>query len=350
MKLTLPQQDVYFEQLLFPNDPIYNIGAKIEIKGAVNTEIFKKAYKALIDQHDTYRSVLVKNQEDIAIRLVDEHQSELGFVDFSDCENPIEEATLYMQKEFMKPFDLFDERLLHVFTLVKVNDKFHYLFSVYHHIITDGWGTSLMFQRLVQNYNEIHEFGEVKTVYPFSYKSFIDDDTEYQNSKYFSEDKNYWLERFQSLPESFLEKELLSDKANESVQINKSSRKELVVKRELYNELSQLAAEHKCSSFHLILAVLFTYFGRKHQNNDFAIGLPVLNRSKSVYKKTVGLFMGVSPLRIPLDFEGTFEDLLHQIKNQLRCDYRHQRFPLGKLIQELQAFGEKERIFNITLS
>lgn len=350
MKLTLSQQDVYFEQLLFPNDPIYNIGAKIEIKGAINTEIFKEAYKALIDQHDTYRSVLVKNQEDIAIKLVDEHKSELGFVDFSDCENPIEEATVYMQKEFMKPFDLFDEKLLHIFTLVKVNDNFHYLFSVYHHIITDGWGTSLMFQRLVQNYNEIHEFGEVKTDYPFSYKSFIDDDTEYQNSKYFSEDKNYWLERFQSLPESFLEKSLLSDKANESVQINKSSRKELVVKRELYNELNCLAAEHKCSSFHLILAVLFTYFGRKHQNNDFAIGLPVLNRSKSVYKKTVGLFMGVSPLRISLDFDGTFEELLHQIKNQLRCDYRHQRFPLGKLIQELQAFGEKERIFNITLS
>lgn len=350
MKLTLPQQDVYFEQLLFPNDPIYNIGAKIEIKGAINTEIFKKAYKALIDQHDTYRSVLEKNQEDIAIRLVDEHQSELGFVDFSDCENPIEEATVYMQKEFMKPFDLFDEKLLHVFTLVKANDNFHYLFSVYHHIITDGWGTSLMFQRLVQNYNEIHEFGEVKTDYPFSYKSFIDDDAEYQNSKYFSEDKNYWLERFQTLPESFLEKVCIADKANGSFQINKSSRKELVIKRELYNELNDLATEHKCSSFHLILAVLFTYFGRKHQNNDFAIGLPVLNRSKSVYKKTVGLFMGVSPLRISLDFDGTFEELLHQIKNQLRCDYRHQRFPLGKLIQELQAFGEKERIFNITLS
>ena len=44
MKLTLPQQDIYFEQLLFPNDPIYNIGAKIEIKGVVNIEIFKKGH------------------------------------------------------------------------------------------------------------------------------------------------------------------------------------------------------------------------------------------------------------------------------------------------------------------
>ena len=48
MKLTLPQQDIYFEQLVFPNDPIYNIGAKIEIKGIINVEIFKKAHKELI--------------------------------------------------------------------------------------------------------------------------------------------------------------------------------------------------------------------------------------------------------------------------------------------------------------
>ncbi|WP_281322348.1 amino acid adenylation domain-containing protein [Flavobacterium aestivum] len=350
MKLTLPQQDVYFEQLLFPKDPIYNIGAKIEIKGAINAEVFRKAYIALIDQHDSYRSILVKNQEDITINLLDEHQSELGFVDFSDCENPIEEATIYMQKEFMKPFDLFDENLLHVFTLVKVNESFHYLFSVYHHIITDGWGTSLMFQRLVKNYNEIYEFGDVKTVYPFSYKDFITDDNEYQNSQSFLEDKKYWVQRFESLPEAFLEKEFLSERVNDSSQINKSSRKELIIKRELYNQINQLASEYKSSSFHLILAVLYTYFGRKHQNNDFAIGLPVLNRSKSDYKKTVGLFMGISPLRIPLDFDATFEDLVIQIKNQLRQDYRHQRFPLGKLIQELQVFKEKERIFNITLS
>ena len=65
MKLTLPQQDIYFEQLLFPNEPVYNIGAKIEIKGQVNIEIFKRAYVALIDQHDAYRSIIVKKEENL---------------------------------------------------------------------------------------------------------------------------------------------------------------------------------------------------------------------------------------------------------------------------------------------
>jgi hypothetical protein len=39
--LTLPQQDIYFEQILYPNDAIYNIGAKIEIRGNINVDAFK---------------------------------------------------------------------------------------------------------------------------------------------------------------------------------------------------------------------------------------------------------------------------------------------------------------------
>ena len=344
MKLSLPQQDVYFEQLLYPNEPIYNIGAKIEIKGYLNSDALNHAYVELINQHETYRTIYVADENQIAAKVAEVHSSELAFVDFSSANNPVEIATEYMQNEFMKPFDLLAGKFLHVFILVKIADDFHYLFSVYHHIITDGWGTSLMFQRLVQNYNELLEFGEVRSMYPFSYSEFIEDYNAYLHSESFILEKNYWVDKFKVLPEN------LFPKIDNTIKINKSNRKELIVKREVYDQLNRLSSDLKCSTFHLILAVLYAYFGRKHQNNDFAIGLPVLNRSKARYKKTVGLFMGVSPLRIQLDFEASFEELVNEVKNQLRIDYRYQRFPLGKLINELQIFTEKEKLFNITLS
>nr|WP_315248565.1 non-ribosomal peptide synthetase [uncultured Flavobacterium sp.] len=344
MKFTLPQQDIYIDQLIHPNEPIYNIGGKIEIKGNLNIEIFNKAYTELIKQHDAMRIIIAGDPENISNTILDENTSKLGLVDFSHSKNPFEEATLYMQKEFITPFALFDGNPLHIFTLVKVTDNYHYLLSIYHHIIIDGWGISLMFMRLVQNYNEIFEFGNVRTIYPFSYNCFIEDDASYQNSDSFSEDRLYWRQKFQFLPENLLEK------IDDTIKINKSSRKELIIKREVYNQLNTLALEYKCSTFNLILGILYTYFGRKHQNNDFAIGLPVLNRNKSKFKKTAGLFMGVSPLRIAFDFDYSLKDLITNIKNQLRDDYRHQRFPLGKLIQDLEVFTEKQRLFNITLS
>ncbi len=344
MKLTLPQQDIYFEQLLHPEDPIYNIGAKLKVDGEIVYEILNEAYITLIDQHDAYRSVVVKNGDKVEIVMKSTHNSTLGFIDFSNEENADEKANAYMQQAFVTPFNILSGELLHNFTLIKVDEEFYYIFSMYHHIITDGWGTSLMFQRWVKNYNELVESGKIETEYPFSYEEFAINDKDYEQSEDYLQDKDYWSQRYAELPEPLFEK---FDKQRS---INKSSREELVISRKVYSQLEAMAKEYRSSTFHVILGILFMYFGRKHQNNDFAIGLPVLNRGKSVFKKTVGLFMGVSALRTPLDFNNSFEELIGQIKQQLRQDYRHQRFPIGKLIKELGLFQNKDGLFNITLS
>ncbi|MFK8105474.1 MAG: amino acid adenylation domain-containing protein [Saprospiraceae bacterium] len=344
MKLSLPQEDVYFEQLMYPKDPIYNIGAKISIEGTLVYEVFNDAYKMLINQHDAFRSVLNHDQAVPEIDIREADNDILTYLDFSAYENAVEEVTSFMQERFEKPFQLAEKKPLYKFILIKVKETHHYLFSVYHHLITDGWGTSLMFQRLVKNYNELMELGAIKSVYPYSYKDFVADDQSYALSEAYEKDKVYWKEKFKELPQRLLEKMVTTEKSNQS------KRKAVFIKRAVYNQLTQTGKEVGCSTFHVILGIIYLYFGRKHQNRDFAIGLPVLNRGKRIFKNTVGLFMGISPLRIALDFDDNFEALIKNIKQGLRQNYRHQRFPLGKLIKALELFQEKDRLFNITLS
>ncbi|WP_298516693.1 amino acid adenylation domain-containing protein [uncultured Kordia sp.] len=344
IQLTLPQQDVYFEQLLFPNDPIYNIGAKIKIEGTLETKIMQEAYRALLQQHNTYRSCISHANNTISFVELETYDDVLEIKDFSNETHPDSAANAYMQERFTQPFDLTTSGLLHKFILIRVEEQQHYLFSVYHHIITDGWGTSLMFQRLVANYNEITTSGNVTSSYPYHYNDFVADDVQYQQSEAYEKDKTYWKSRFHSLPES------LFQPIKGTLPIPKSQRKVLTVKRALYNELETIAKANRCSTFHVILGLMYVYFGRKQRNHDFAIGLPVLNRSKAVFKKTVGLFMGVSALRIQLEKEDTFNSFLTKIRQQLRQDYRYQRFPLGKLIQELELFNHTSHLFDISLS
>ncbi|REC61333.1 non-ribosomal peptide synthetase [Chryseobacterium pennae] len=343
MKYTLSQQDIYFEQLLFPNEPIYNIGARISIEGYLNKEILEQAYIALIQQHDAYRCYLGENYDN-AEMLVTNKIRQLEVIDFSFERNKERDVLDFMQKEFKKPFNIEKDIFLYRFVLIKVDVNYHYLFSVYHHLITDGWGTSLMFTRLVKNYNEILEYGTIVTEYPYSYESFVVEDQKYFNSREFESDKEYWTGKFKKLPEN------LFQKLKSSVTINTSSRKEFIIKRAIYDGLTNLALETKSSTFHIILAILYTYFGKISQNESISIGLPVLNRSGAKFKKTVGLFMGINPLLLSIDKEETFIELVEKIKIQLKQDYRHQRFPLGQLVNELGVFNQKERIFNVTLS
>ncbi|HEY0067880.1 MAG TPA: amino acid adenylation domain-containing protein [Flavisolibacter sp.] len=342
--LTLPQQDIYYDQLLYPGKALYNIGAKIEVNGPLDAEVLNAAYRDLIEQHDALRMVIAVENNEPGFSIIDTSGLRMDYMDFSAAADPAKEAELYMQEQFVVPFNLLSGELLHRSCIIKVTDSFHYLFSVYHHLVTDGWGTSLMYQRFVRNYNEILETGAVQTRYPFAYASFAEEDANYKGSESYLQDRGYWVNRFGTLPEDLI------PKRNTSGSDILSNRRELTVSRALYEELNTVARENGVTTFHVVLGVLYVYFGRFYNNHDFAIGLPVLNRLKPVYKNTVGLFMGISPLRIQPDFERSFPELLTLIRNQLRQDYRHQRFPFGKLVKELNAFAGLEKLFNITVS
>lgn len=344
MRLTLPQQDVYFEQLLHPGEPIYNIGAQIAIRGAISAGAMQLACRTLVNQHDALRSVVVQQEGEARVEFLPESDYRLDHADFSKSENPLEEAAVFLRSLFSKTFDLHSGDPLFRFVLVKVEEDFHYLLVVYHHLVGDGWSSSLVFRRMVKNYNELLEHGKVVTTYPFTYKDFLEDDLQYLQSPAFGEDRRYWKERFSELPGKLFEK------IDKSVDTTAAGRKELVVPRGLYDRMESLAATLNCSSFHVILGVLCLYLGRRYGQTDLSIGLPVLNRGKASHKKTIGLFMGISVLRTAFSFEDSFAELVGSIKQQLRKDYRHQRFPLGKLVQELDAFSQRDQLFNLVLS
>jgi len=272
-ELTLPQQDIYFEQLLYPTEPIYNIGAKILIKGTLELTVFKEAFQGMIYQHDSFRTIFIREADSLRNQVLENYEPRLGFQDFSDDSNADKKAEDFMRTEFVKPFNMEGAELLYKFILIKVSPKRYYLFSVYHHIITDGWGTSLMFQRLVKNYNELCLYGQITSEYPYSYREYIEKDRTYAKSEVYLKDKTYWLEKFTPLPQSLIQP--LAKRTN----ANKSEREVLIIQRSLYNQLNTYAKKNESSTFHLILASLFAYFGRVYQNFDFAIGLPVLNRS-----------------------------------------------------------------------
>jgi amino acid adenylation domain-containing protein len=58
----------------------------------------------------------------------------------------------------------------------------------------------------------------------------------------------------------------------------------------------------------------------------------------------------ITPFSVKFDFDYTLGQLLAEIKNQLRKHYRHQRYPLGKIMRDLNLGNDRDRLFNISLS
>ncbi|MEK8019803.1 MAG: condensation domain-containing protein, partial [Candidatus Parabeggiatoa sp.] len=56
--LSSPQLDFWFDQILHPDVPLYNIGGYVRIEGPIDPTIFEKALNQVIAENDALRIML----------------------------------------------------------------------------------------------------------------------------------------------------------------------------------------------------------------------------------------------------------------------------------------------------
>ncbi|MEN8217965.1 MAG: condensation domain-containing protein, partial [Pseudomonadota bacterium] len=108
----------------------------------------------------------------------------------------------WMQREFVKPFQLYDE-LLFQFALCKASDNCYYWLKKYHHIIADGWAISLIVQRVAAAYNALAT-GQIAEPKNYAYPDFIQNDQAYLESERFVKAQRYWQEKYSEVPKPLL--------------------------------------------------------------------------------------------------------------------------------------------------
>ncbi|EDN66323.1 non-ribosomal peptide synthetase [Beggiatoa sp. PS] len=152
--LSSPQQDIWFDQILHPDVPLYNIGGYGRIEGPIDPALFEKTLNQVIAENDALRIILHEGESLPTQTFAENVHLKLDFHDFSEQENAHESALKWMKQEFVKPFQLYDGFLFQ-FALCKISANCYYGFNKYHHIIVDGWAISLIVQRVAAAYNAL---------------------------------------------------------------------------------------------------------------------------------------------------------------------------------------------------
>lgn len=335
--LSLYQKDIWVEQCVYKGEPIYNIAGYAEIEGRIDYCIFKKAVQKLINDNESLRIRMLNKEGEPYQKIVENLKYELPLYDFSKKECGEEFYLEWMQKECLKPFNFDNNENLFQIVLIKANDNKYFYFVKVHHIVCDGWGGSILFKEVVNNYNTITE--QKNNLEKCSYLEFIKENKRYQESKAYLKDKEFWKNKREYIPEGLFIKSLNSNG------ILISNRESMVIERRVYDEIIEYCSNKKCSVFHFFLGIMGIYFGKVCNKEDIVIGVPILNRTKASHKQIVGHFANVIPLKINIMKEKNFSEIMNEIKMELRTCYRHQKFPLGEIRK-----GKKEGLFDITLS
>ncbi|SEC17951.1 amino acid adenylation domain-containing protein [Tenacibaculum sp. MAR_2009_124] len=344
INLHLAQQDVFYSQLLNPDSSLYNIGGYVIFKGDFKTNYFKSALQKVPSVFDIFN---LEFDFSNSIPNFSPKQSitkiDLEEFDFSNELTPQDSAKEWMQSEFNKPFDIYGNKLFQN-VLIKISEDEFWWFMRYHHLITDGYGCSIKVNYVIDEYELlVNNKPSENTEFP-KYFDIAQKNNEYLNSKQYERDAEYWKEKFTTIPKSVFQKKFENRTLNAgrySISISDSDR----------NIINALTAKTSANLAQFSIAALSIYFGKTLNQKDFTIGVPTHNRGSRVERKTLGMFSSILPYKGHYDDRQTLAELLTNIKQEQRKDYRHRLYPTSHINRSLNLLSEdKLQLFDITVN
>jgi len=346
--LTSAQRGIWLDQLLHAQIPLYNIGGYVEFDGPLDPALFAQAVARLVAKHDALRTRLVAERDADGIPLqifADAPDPDVSVHDFSAQPDPEAAAQAWMKARFGEPFVLIGGPLFR-YDLVKLGARRFFWLAQYHHLIVDGWGLAQLNRSLGEIYTQLAA-GLAPDLASPSYVDFIEDDRDYLASAALEKGRAYWLAQYPHPPAPLLQPRRVQ---THDAPFTPSATAVLALPRALYDRLEGLAQRHGATGYHVLLAALYVYFARTAQRDELAIGLPALNRANARLRHTVGLCVGVSPVRFAFGTGLGLGALLERIAETLKAGYRYQRCPVADINRAVGLEGTRSRLFDLVLS
>ncbi|MFE8647276.1 AMP-binding protein, partial [Sphingomonas sp. NCPPB 2930] len=340
------QQAIWFDQMLHPDLPCYNIGAIWQLDGALDPALLETCIQEVVHAHDGLRLQLHRTAGSAVQQVMPSVDFALPCHDFAAHADAQARAEHHLKAVFGTPFALHGTRLW-ASQLARIGPTRHQWLFYGHHVIFDGISCFNAAAWVIAAYRR-RARGDVSVV-PAGppYLDFLAEDRAYLGSPRYARDARFWNERFSRMPAPLW----TADPARQGAPAVPVPSVPFEIDRRLYARIDAFAAAAGGSVSHCVLALLAVLFSRTHGTDEVVIGVPVHNRRTARDKLTIGMFSSVIPVRIAVDPEQPFAMLMEDVAAELRSCYRHQRFPIADLNRALHlARHGRRQLFDITLA
>ncbi|PPC75223.1 non-ribosomal peptide synthetase [Pokkaliibacter plantistimulans] len=166
------QQGMVFHSLYQPDGSAYLNQIRFDLQG-LDAERFIAAWQATVDQHPVLRSAIVQGPEGVPLQWV-AHQQPLQVRRLSlaalQSQWGADALAMLAAEELQQGIDLRQPPLLKLALVATAASGAYHLILTLHHLITDGWSTSLLFAEVLRRYQQGADYEPAETA---SYRDYI---------------------------------------------------------------------------------------------------------------------------------------------------------------------------------
>jgi amino acid adenylation domain-containing protein len=312
--LTRSQFLMWLGQKLQPDAPLYNMIQTFEIRGDLNPKLFAQAFQSVVNRSDAMRTVIIEKD---GVPHRETQGTMTACCEYLDLSGSGDVETAYrrwIEDRSRQVFAL--DQCLFDSVLVRMEPQRFVWYLSQHHLITDGWSFYLVYQYTAQAYQQLAN-GEGEGELPPlpAYADYADYESSHRRSETFAKADLYWREKLAQPgePLSFYDlaqgqKSARTDRVAVALGMERSQRLRQIATDKIFRGLSQ-----DFTLFNLFSTLFAAYLHRVTGVRQVTIGTPVQNRPQPSFKQTIGLFIEVSPMRVQVSEDDTFQSLYRKV-------------------------------------
>ncbi|NVO09474.1 MAG: hypothetical protein HXX16_05880, partial [Bacteroidales bacterium] len=312
----------------------YNMPGARRLLGKIKTDILEKTFLEIISRHDILRTnfVIVNNIPRQIIHK--ETDFKINIEDLSHLSKREAEKLILnlIEKEADKAFDLEKDCLIRVILYI-INGDESILFLNKHHIISDGWSISVLFNELSILYEAFskNEPSPLKNL-PIQYADYSIWQSEQVNGEFSKKQSEYWKNKLKGL--SLLE--LPIDKTRPKEQTYNGDSIPIILEKSISDKLNLFSNKNNVTLFMTLLAMIKVLLHKYSGQEDICVGTPIANRGSMGLENLIGFFVNTLALRSILKPEISFLEFLNEIKTTTLDAYRNQDMPFEKIVDIIE--------------
>jgi amino acid adenylation domain-containing protein len=354
LPLSFAQERLWFLDQLEPGSPAYNLPGGVRVEGALEPAVLARALSEIVRRHEALRTRFAV-WEGAPVQIVAAAAPlPLPRVDLRALPDAAraEEARRLAREEVLRSFDLSGPGgapLLRA-TLLRLAAEDWICLLTQHHIGSDGWSAGVLGAELPVLYGALLAGGPSPLPeLPLQYGDYAVWQRRWLAGEVLAGELAWWRRHLDGAPAVL---ELPTDHPRPAVASPLGGREGLVLPRELRQALERLGRSEGATLFMTLLAAFGLLLSRYAGPSDLLVGSPVAGRSRRELEGLIGFFVNTLALRVSLEGEPSFRELLARAREETLAVLAHQDLPFERLVEELAPERSLDRnpLFQVMLA
>ena len=342
--LTNAQKSIWVTEQYYLGSSINNICGTAIIQEKVDFDKLEKSIKIVCKKHDNFWLEFKLENGNVKQVLSERKKIQIRTINIASAK----ELETEQEKIVKTTFKLENSKLFNFYIFKFANGKGAFMLNI-HHLISDAWTLALICNEIIKTYSALKQNKEIETKAIYSYMDYIKSEQEYQKSEKFNKDKQYWIEKFNTIPEvATIPGSLKESRENVT---SAGNRKQYELKKEQVIKIKEYCKENRISLYNFFMAIYAIYIGEISNLDEFVIGTPILNRTNFKEKQAAGMFINMAPFKINMNEELNFKEFVKKIAIDSMEMLKHQKYSYQCLLEDLRRKNNNiPNLYNILLS